>query len=81
MAQGAGYLADKATKESSDLATAMSNQVAEASSTTTQATTTTTMSIAEYNMKQEQLNAAKMNVIRLKKYLFQDWPRLYTVVL
>lgn len=64
MAQGAGYLADKATKESSDLAAAMlsSGSNTGTGTTTTTLAPTTTMSVAEYNLKQEQLVAAKTKV-------------------
>lgn len=62
MAQGAGYLADKATKESSDLAAAMVASGSDTGTTTTTLAPTTTMSVAEYNLKQEQLLAAKTKV-------------------
>lgn len=63
MVQGAGYLADKATRQSSELAEAMLVQSGSVSGTTTTTTApTTTMSVAEYNLRQEQLEAEKVRV-------------------
>lgn len=72
MAQGAGHLADKATRESSSLAEAMLQQTGDtaAGSTTTTLSPTTTLSVAEYNAKQEQLEADKARVF---SYHFQFW--------
>jgi hypothetical protein len=62
MAQGAGYLANKATQASSDLAQLMLNQGSSSGSTTTTVGPTTTMSVAEFNLRQQQLEADKQRV-------------------
>lgn len=74
MAQGAGHLADKATRESSSLAEAMLQQTVDTAtgSTTTTLAPTTTMSVAEYNAKQEQLEADKARVLSYH-FCFRLW--------
>jgi len=62
MVQGAGYLAEKAKHESSALAESMIAQETGILSTTTTMAPTTTLSIAEYNLKQQQLEADKTKV-------------------
>ena len=62
MVQGAGYLAEKAKHESSALAESMIAQETGILSTTTTMAPTTTLSIAEYNLKQPQLEADKTKV-------------------